>query len=227
MGGILSGNHGGRATVEACPSLDLYKLLRLDPGAEEPAGTRRWRDPITGAPTLTVAYRIVLGAGCGEAHLICNAGGSDRALPIREQHVSLAAISQPFGGERWWFVCHVTGGHVSKLYLPRGSVRFASRAAHRLGYRSQRETPQARNRTRVFKRQARLGEVTGIGFMPAKPKGMHWATYEREAARIAADEAACQMDAQLMLARLNRRSLPMADVIRQASTANPGVICGD
>ena len=47
-------------------------------------------------------------------------------------------------GRRWWFVCPKTAKRVSKVYMPPGAVTFASRGAHRLAYKSQRETPFAR-----------------------------------------------------------------------------------
>ena len=59
--------------------------------------------------------------------------------------IDLVTTPQPFGGRRWWFVCPKTAKRVSKLYLPPGAVTFASRGAHRLAYKSQRETPFARS----------------------------------------------------------------------------------
>ena len=70
-----------------------------------------------------------------------------------EDSISLTTNSQPFGGQRWFFVCPRTGESVAKLHLPSGADNFASRKAHRLGYRSQRESPRNRSLSRAFARK--------------------------------------------------------------------------
>jgi hypothetical protein len=46
--------------------------------------------------------------------------------------ISLVSIRPPFGGRRWYFCCPVEHIRVSKLFLPPGARRFASRQAHGL-----------------------------------------------------------------------------------------------
>jgi hypothetical protein len=41
--------------------------------------------------------------------------------------VRAVATVQPFGGVRWWFICPATNRRVTKLWLPLGGSRFASR----------------------------------------------------------------------------------------------------
>ena len=65
---------------------------------------------------------------------------------------------------------------------------FASRRAYRLGYPSQRESPRDRSITCAFKLRGRLNGEGGIGDYIPKPKWMRWRTYEREIARIEAEE---------------------------------------
>jgi hypothetical protein len=46
--------------------------------------------------------------------------------------ISLVSIRPPFGGRRWYFACPVEHIRVTKLFLPPGARRFASRQAHGL-----------------------------------------------------------------------------------------------
>jgi hypothetical protein len=67
----------------------------------------------------------------------------------------------------------------------------ASRKAHRLAYRCQRQSPYDRAISQAFKRRQRLGADGGIGDPLNKPKGMRWATFDRRMAQIEAAEAVC------------------------------------
>ena len=110
--------------------------------------------------------------------------------------VELATTPQPFGGRRWWWVCPRRGDLVAKLYMPAGGGIFASRKAHRLAYRSQRQSPYDRAISQAFKRRRRLGADGGIGDPIDKPHGMRWATFERKMSQVEAAEAVC--DARLL-----------------------------
>jgi hypothetical protein len=46
--------------------------------------------------------------------------------------ISLVSVRPPFGGRRWYFCCPVEHTRVTKLFLPPGARRFASRQAHGL-----------------------------------------------------------------------------------------------
>jgi hypothetical protein len=46
--------------------------------------------------------------------------------------ISLVSIRPAFGGRRWYFCCPVEHIRVTKLFLPPGARRFASRQAHGL-----------------------------------------------------------------------------------------------
>jgi hypothetical protein len=80
---------------------------------------------------------------------------------------------------------------VSKLYMPAGGGIFASRKAHRLAYRCQRQSPYDRAISQAFKRRHRLGADGGIGDPINKPKGMRWATFDRKMEQVEAAEAVC------------------------------------
>ena len=111
----------------------------------------------------------------------------------------MAAVPQPFGGLRWWFICPRTGGRVAKLHWPPGALMFASRRAHRLAYRSQRESPRIRALNRAFQLRDRLGAKGGIGSYIEKPRWMRRATFEKEKAKIEQAEAAVWFQASVLL----------------------------
>jgi len=105
--------------------------------------------------------------------------------------VELTTTLQPLGGRRWWWVCPRRGDLVAKVYKPAGGTLFASRKAHRLAYRSQRQSSYDRAISQAFKRRQRLGADGGIGDPIDKHKGMHWATFDREMQQIEAAQAIC------------------------------------
>lgn len=84
------------------------------------------------------------------------------------------------GGQRAWFLCPARscGRRVAKLY---GGQIFACRDCRRLVYASQRE----HDYERLARRADRIREKLGCGQdvleapIEAKPKGMHWKTFER------------------------------------------------
>ena len=94
--------------------------------------------------------------------------------------------------------------------------RFRCRACHDLAYGSTREGAYERNRRRADALRRRLGGKPGIFSVPWKPKGMHWATYERIVAEIDAREHAAtvafSVETDAMLARLERRYGPLPGV---------------
>jgi hypothetical protein len=53
--------------------------------------------------------------------------------------VPVAFTEPSYGGRRWYFRCPVQHIRVTKLFLPPGARRFASRQAHDLTYRSMLE----------------------------------------------------------------------------------------
>ena len=80
---------------------------------------------------------------------------------------------------------------MSKLYKPAGGSIFASRKAHRLAYRCQRQSPYDRAISQAFKRRKHLGADGGLGDLIDKPKGMRWATFDRKMSQVEAAEAIC------------------------------------
>ncbi|GJD54045.1 hypothetical protein OPKNFCMD_6825 [Methylobacterium crusticola] len=206
MGGLGSGRSGGKPTIEDGLTLNLAKLLRdgfFRPG-QSWGGSLTWTNTSTGERVASVGYEAHLDDEHGRVRLHYTTtrwGGEKHAS---DYWVTLETTPQPFGSRRWWFVCPRTGRRVTKLHLPNGALTFASRQAYRLGYRSQRETPRDRALGRAFKLRHQLGSREGIGDYIVKPKGMRWATFEREMAKVEAAEAIVDGHTQLLLKSLNR-----------------------
>lgn len=207
MGGMGSGRYGGRPTVEDALALDLSRLLRdrlIRPGATI-VSSLHWKNTRTGAEIASIGYSCRMSADAGTFVADYAVTRRGERVPVTLS-IGLASFPQPFGGRRWWFLCPVTGDRATKLYLPSSATKFASRRAHGLAYRSQREAPFDRACSRAWGLRGRLGIEDGIGDFLFKPKGMHETRWARELARIeAADEA---VDALLL--RLARR-LPAID----------------
>lgn len=94
-----------------------------------------------------------------------------------EEIVPLVETATNFGGRREWFRCLSCGRRCRIIY---GGTRFRCRKCQDLKYESQYESPFDRAASRALKIRAKLGGQGGIDdHFPAKPKGMHWKTYER------------------------------------------------
>jgi hypothetical protein len=194
MGGTGSGNYGGKPTVEAALKLDLHHLIRtgyfrLDATV---TGSLTWTDTHSGKQTASIGYEAHMDEESGWVRLRYTT--TNHWTDQQTQHdyrVQLTTTPQPLGGRRWWWVCPRRGDLVSKLYKPSGGALFASRKAHRLAYRSQRQSPYDRAISQAFKRRHRLGAEGGIGDPIDKPKGMRWATFDRKMRQIEAAEAVC------------------------------------
>ena len=102
-----------------------------------------------------------------------------------EQNVPVVWTPCHLGGGRPWFRCPATadgrycGRRVAKLYLG-GSAVFACRQCYGLAYASQLESLQHRGIGKARKIRMRLGGGANIlDSFPAKPKRMHWRTYNK------------------------------------------------
>jgi hypothetical protein len=208
MGGTGSGNHGGRPTVEHALKLDLHHLIRngsFRPGATV-VGSLTWTDSYSGQQTASIGYEAHMGEDSGWVRLrYTTTNHWSGETTQHDYRVELTSTLQPFGGRRWWWVCPRRGDLVSKLYKPGGSAIFASRKAHRLAYRSQRQSPHDRALGRAFKLRRRLGSTAGIGDEIEKPKGMRWATFDRKIEQIEAAEAICNAHLAQFIRQFTKR----------------------
>jgi hypothetical protein len=94
-----------------------------------------------------------------------------------EEVVPLVKSPTNFSAQREWFQCLTCRRRCRILY---GGTLFRCRKCQGLRYETQYEPPFARAATRALKIRDKLGGKGGIDDpFPAKPKGMHWRTYER------------------------------------------------
>ena len=93
------------------------------------------------------------------------------------EFVPLVTTATAFGGTRKWFKCLSCGSRCRILY---GFSHFRCRRCHRLKYESQYENAIERACSQAHNIRKRLGQVGPLDEpFPDKPKGMHWATYDR------------------------------------------------
>jgi hypothetical protein len=151
-----------------------------------------WTDSYSGQQRASISYEATMGEESGWVRLRDTTTSHWTGEKTdHDYQIALTTTPQPFGGRRWWWVCPRRGDLVSKLYMPNGGSLFASRKAHRLAYRSQRQSPHDRAISQAFKRRRQLGSTAGIGDYIEKPKGMRWATFDRKMDKIEAAEAVC------------------------------------
>jgi hypothetical protein len=99
---------------------------------------------------------------------------ADKVPMVETLRISSTACH--FGGSRVWFHCPRCSRRVAVLFLR--SRRFVCRPCGGIAYASQSEDEFGRGWRRQSRLEARLRENW------QRPKGMHWATYERLLAAI-------------------------------------------
>lgn len=195
MGSTHSGRRNGKPLVEDCLSLDLAWLMRLGPLREGEAGSGDIKWSQDGNAIGTLRFRLDLRTTETSQlilrYTIATPGGERR--PMR-QAIALIALTQHFGGRRWWMRCPVTGERVRVLYLPPDGERFASREAWGLAYRVERLSHFDRPFEKLFRAQRRLGGSQGLAAGLVRPKGMWQRTYARHHGRFAEFDIACAME---------------------------------
>ncbi len=83
-----------------------------------------------------------------------------------------------FGGKRPFFVCPSCGNRAVKMYL--SDAHFLCRKCHGLAYESQREKIYDRMLNKCQKIRIKLGgSPSTFDAFPAKPKRMHYKTYNK------------------------------------------------
>lgn len=176
---------GWRPHLEGALCLNLARLfadgtLRADACT---TGTLRWTNTRTGADVASLGFRAELGPDSGTLTLDYSTNGTPETCRIE-----LVTAPCGFGGRRWLFVCPASGRRALKLYkwakLPLFRHREAVRP--RPTYASQRDGGGDRiMRQRWAIRRKLRDDLSTLFDDPWKPKGMHWRTFERYAARDA------------------------------------------
>jgi hypothetical protein len=203
MGGWGSGRHGGRPTIEDGLTVDLGLMLRRGWARDGAAGTGTLSWSSNGAPVAKIQHHFEM-TDPENAHLTLTYTRTPRSgAPEKvEQRIRLTWTRPNYGGRRWWMICPYSGRRVSKLHLPPGGDRFASRLAWRLNYQSQRSAHRDRPFDRLFRLQRRLGSYEGWEAGLRKPKGMWAKTYEHHWANYLQLDAQCAVAAMRMIGGL-------------------------
>jgi hypothetical protein len=202
MGGWGSGRSGGRPTVEDGLTVALGLMLRRGWVRDGASGTSTLVWSSRGKSVATIGYRFDL-TDPDNAHLTLfyTRTPSDGSPQKVEQRIRLTWTQPTYGGRRWWLICPFSGRRVGKLHLPPGGVKFASRLAWRLPYRSQRSAHRDRPFDRLFRLQRKLGSPEGWEAGLWRPKGMWNRTYERHLERYSQLDDHCAIEAISMLSR--------------------------
>jgi hypothetical protein len=170
MGGFGSGRPGyGYPKAEHMKRLDIAHLERrgyLQGGpyryswscGDEPAGD------------------IVMLALASGLKLMYRARTADDEWQDVDELVPFIWTPMTFGGQRRWFTCLSCSRKCRVLF---GGRRFRCRRCRQVRYTSQSETGADRATRAMFKIVKRLDPKESCNDLPAKPKGMHWRTYNR------------------------------------------------
>lgn len=177
MGGYGSGLYGSGAAIsktaiEHCRNIDIRRWQREDLLKSGFSFSWHWwndKEKITAS----------LGVKIQENHIVLSYFANDEirtAIGLDETKTNY--------GSRKWFLCPACGKRVAILYM-KGEY-YKCRACHNLNYRSS----QLSGDVGYYHYQLRKicmqleAEYNPMAFYPPdKPKGMHWATYERLAKR--------------------------------------------
>lgn len=183
-------NYGWRPHMESALKLDLRRMfscMALRPGCET-SGTWRWTDSYTGEKVGAVNYRSVLSDESGTLTLTYATKSRAGERKTVACAIALSSIPLHYGGRRWYLHCPYTHRRAQTLFKWHGVDQFCHRDAIKPQptYASQRVSGSDRIIAQRWALRHRLGDTFSDLFgEPCKPKGMHWRTFERYAARDA------------------------------------------
>lgn len=102
-----------------------------------------------------------------------------------KQSLGLAPVAQHFGGQRWFFVCPVTGDRARKLYWYPGLQQFCSRRGlpEPATYHCQRDSGAKRVMRQIWELRRRIGVNGPLLGAFDKPGGMSDAEFIRYGCR--------------------------------------------
>lgn len=197
MGGIGSGRRwhlGAKESTDNYRSIDIRRWKRR--GILKPGQSFHWRwlleDEVIGSIHVRVKSNSVV---LTYRHRTRGKGWEEKSYPI-----AIDWTDCNLGGQRPWFICPAKscGRRVAILY---GGNIFACRHCYELTYASQIESPGDRAARKANRLREKLGWKPGI-FSPTgrKPKGMHWATFQKLRAQ---QEAHTQKALRGIMVRLN------------------------
>ena len=179
MGGWGSGRYRGRCTeCDHQYGIDLTWMRRQGLLQNGRQGQITWSS--NGERTGWIQYAVLSNG----LRLIYRARTGAEAWEDIDEIIPFTTTVPHLGGSRFWFTCPSCRCRCRIVY---GGRRFRCRKCHGFVYESQHERPAFRAATQMHKLRDRLGQRDSLDEpFPDKPKGMHWKTYARLAAR---DEA--------------------------------------
>jgi hypothetical protein len=179
MGGWGSGRRwGSKSTTSGFCKLDVRQLQR--DGILEQRFSSNWVWSRDGERVSDIDMR----PESDRLNLIYRVRSAADEWELLNYPVFLERTSCNYGGHRVWFRCPARGcgRRVAILYVGR---IFACRYCYQLNYQVQHEQPRDRVYRRAQKLHMRLGGTGNPTHdLPAKPKGMHRATYEKLLQRL-------------------------------------------
>lgn len=191
MGGYGSGRREGvrRDTVQDFRNIDIRRFQ--SDGPLVPGTSFSWQWTRDGALVAWINVRADVDA----VELVyrqrrkCETGWQ-----VVHQRVPIEWTPCHYGGSRPWFRCTgrsngvSCGRRVAKIYS--AGKKFACRSCYALSYQSQHDSRSERALSKCQAIRMRLGGSPSLfDSFPAKPKGMHWRTYDR--LRTEAEYAEC------------------------------------
>lgn len=190
MGGRGSGTWcrwSKKAYLDDCRTLDINRMVKLGaiPRQGWQYGSWLWQDRQTGEKNSSIGYEADT-RDPENAFLRVYYTVTDTEEK-KDYKIRLERRKTQFNGWRWWFVCPYGYGRLTKLCLPYGADKFASRHAYGLQYASQSESSV----DRALRKKWKIVHKTGGYEYPIKPKGMHKKTFERILDKFDAQEEIC------------------------------------
>jgi hypothetical protein len=172
MGGRGSGRRSsycGKAETSDSMPLDIRKITRkslLVPGC-----SFGWQWTVNDRQVAGISIRVDLQS-------MVLSYRPKGAGDVIEQRIKTQTTPCHLGGQRQWFTCPRCSKRVAVLYAP--GRYFACRQCGGLGYATQKEGAGDRASSKANKIRKQLDWQAGIlNDTGSKPKGMHWATYQR------------------------------------------------
>jgi hypothetical protein len=173
-----------RVRLESGLSIDLNNLRRegfVVPGRCTVPRNIVWKDVPSGE-------LIASGSCYSDAQWPEEGGSLNITLGGLRQKLRLRAVPRHFGGHQWYFVCPFTSRLCSVLWLLPRADKFGSRQTwgRRVAYSSQFATAHDRaiySARHIHYQLGAKGRIAMDDHLPPKPKGMHWRTYDKLAAR--------------------------------------------
>ena len=172
-----------RMPLELGLDLNINQLLRdgfIKPGQITPFKDCHWLDADGDTKAnaritadMTKGSTVANAARYGTMHIVAD---------WIHQIIELVACPRHFGGWQWYFVCPRESRRVSVLWSLPGKRFFAGRKSwgNRFAYLSQYYAPGSRAHYMANKLCDRIGGpgASEDWYVPPKPKGMRWRTYE-------------------------------------------------